>query len=67
MLLLGEVLKGIFMARNFSSKVESKKFIVYISVLIFAGAHFVLINSLFFKNVGGTTIGDAFNRVFHSR
>jgi hypothetical protein len=67
MLTLGEFMKAIFLGRNFSSRVDSKKFIIYIPILIFAFLHYYLVYSIFFNKMAGPTIDDGFNKVFHER
>jgi len=56
MLLLGEGIRFIFMGRNFSSRLDSKKIIIYIVIIAIEALHFYLVNSTFFTVYAGASI-----------
>ena len=65
MLFIGSLLRGIFLGRNYSTKMPEKLFILIIAVVVMEVINLIVLNSMMFSAVGGSSISDGAKKVFH--
>ena len=64
MLAIAGVLRGIFLFRNYSSKVDKKVFVLAIVILIIEAIFFFVILKTIFKTNSGKTLAQGSRKVF---
>lgn len=66
-LIAAALLRFIFLGRNYSSRIDNKKILIYLPILAIEFLHFYLILSTFYSITAGNSLDSGFQKVFHSR
>lgn len=64
MLGVGALTRTIFLLRNYSTRLDSKTYIMLVVILIIEGLYFYLLLSVMFKNNNGASIDSGTKQVF---
>ena len=64
MLSLGLILRGIFLGRNYATRMPEKVFVLLIGIVVFEVANLLVLNSMMFSKAE-SSISDGASKVFH--